>query len=196
MMPLLRSPKGSTAPRSCWRWQARESRRCRRIGHDSFETHLHAEAGFSDDDIVNPEHNPDIRAIIDDGRRHAHRFAGFRLRRGNAGDTALSGRDAVAGHLRLHDCLSPRGIGSCWPAGSSRIGRTGTRTRNAVRELDRVLPHVGRALRLRSEIARCQTLQASPALRAGRSFRGRRDRRSGVARPPCQCGGGGDVRGA
>lgn len=124
-----------------------------------YETHLHSEAGFSDDDIVNPDHNPDIRATLTMPVARAFDSRAFvteeEMRRTPLFQAAMLTQDISIHHLfvAVRDAELLAGGFAAHPGGQDLDA-------SAVRELDRVLPHIGRALRLRGEIARCQTLQS------------------------------------
>ena len=125
-----------------------------------FETHLHAEAGFSDDDIVNPDHNPDIRATMRMPVARAMDSRTFvseeEMLRTPLFQAAMLAQDISIHHLfvAVRDAELLSGGFAAHRGGQALDA-------SAIRELERVLPHIGRALRLRGEIARCQTVQAS-----------------------------------
>jgi DNA-binding CsgD family transcriptional regulator/PAS domain-containing protein len=126
----------------------------------NFSTGPLAEAGYLESDIANPQHNPDIRAALTMpvGRTMDSRnfISEEEMQRTPFLQAAMLTQDISTHHLfvAVRDAELVSG-GFAAHRGGRELGAS------SVRELDRVLPHIARALRLRGQVARCQTLQAS-----------------------------------
>lgn len=126
---------------------------------EHFATHLHLEAGFSDDDIADPDMNPDLRGsmIMPVGRARDSRayVSEDEMRRTPLYQATMFGQD-----LSIHHLFVAARDPDLW-AGGFAAHRGGRALEEAeAGQLDAALPHIGRALRLRGEIARCQNVQA------------------------------------
>jgi DNA-binding CsgD family transcriptional regulator/PAS domain-containing protein len=125
-----------------------------------FSTDLLAGAGFSEDDVADPRHNPDVRAtmVMPIGRTIDSRV--FVSEEEMLG-TPLNQVAMLPQDITTHDIFVAARDGELLVGGfvAHRGGRElGEDER---RELDRLLPHVARAFRLRSEIAHCRAVEAT-----------------------------------